>query len=288
MKTVLRTAVAGLALFALIALLAPAPAQQAKAKWTPEAMTKLRQVGGVQVSPDGKRVVFTVREAVTDGEHSEYVTQLHMANADGSDPVQLTHGAKSSDNPHWAPDGKTIAFVSSRAGKRDLWLIRPAGGEASQLTGVKTAVSGYKWSPDGKSIAFTALDALTVEEEKGSREKNDARVVDEAIKLSRLYVVSAEEPNKGKREVRQLTKGNSSVNGGTRAGFDWSPDGKTIVVSHAKTPRPDDWTTSDLALVDVATGAMKPLVGTPAAEFAPFYSPDGKTIAYVASDNPPT
>ncbi|OAI46366.1 hypothetical protein AYO44_02045 [Planctomycetaceae bacterium SCGC AG-212-F19] len=292
MQTLLRTGVATLAgALILLAMLVPSAAQQAKSKpasWTPEAMLKLRQVGGVQVSPDGKRVVFTVREAATEGEQSEYVTQIHMANADGSDPVALTTAGKSSDHPEWSPDGATVAFVSNRAGKRDLWLLRVRGGEATQLTGVKTAVSSYKWAPDGKAIAFTALDAPSPEEEKAAREKNDARVVDDHIKMSRLYVVATDEPARGKREARLLTKGNVSVNGGSRAGFDWAPDGKTIVFSHAKSPRPDDWTTSDLSLVDVATGTIKPLVSTPAAEFSPLFSPDGKTIAYLASDNPPT
>jgi dipeptidyl aminopeptidase/acylaminoacyl peptidase len=299
MWKLLRSAIADLAGSLLVlAFFAPCPAQQAKAKPgpTPEMMMKLRQIGSVQVAPDGKRVVFTVREAHLEGEQSEYVTQIHIANSDGSEPLQLTHAAKSSDSPQWSPDGTMIAFLSSRAGKRDLWLMRVRGGEPVQLTAVRTAVSSYKWSPDGKTIAFTALDNASPEEEKATREKNDARVVDEHIKLSRLYVVSTEELSspagegrgRGKRETRLLTKGNFSVNGGSRAGFDWSPDSKTIVVSHAKTPRPDDWTTSDLSLVDVASGTIKPLVGTPAAEFAPLYSPDGKSIAYVASDNPPT
>jgi dipeptidyl aminopeptidase/acylaminoacyl peptidase len=291
MRTILRTGIAAFSVALLWLAVSNSPAQQAKPKavaWTPELMLKIRQIGSVQPSPDGKRVVFTVRDAAIDGEQSEYVTQIYLANADGSDPIQLTMGAKSADHPEWSPDGTTIAFVSNRAGKRDLWLIRVRGGEATQLTGVKTAVSSYKWAPDGKTIAFTALDAPSPEEEKATREKNDARVLDDNTKLSRLYLVSTEDPARGKRETRLLTKGAFSVNGSARAGFDWAPDGKTIVFTHAKTPRPDDWTTSDLSLVDVATGTVKPLVSTPAAEFSPLYSPDGKTIAYLASDNPPT
>ncbi len=57
--------------------------------------------------------------------------------------------------------------------------------------------------------------------------------------------------------------------------------------AHAKTPPPDDWPSSDLSLVDVADGKVRPLVHTPAAETTPLYSPDGESIAYVASDNPP-
>src|SRR5262249_16758694 len=255
-----------------LALLVPAPAQQAsKAKvWTPELMMKLKQAGSVQVSPDGKRVAFTVKEAVTEGDQSEYLTQIHIANADASEPLQLTQGTRSCDTPQWSPDGSTIAFTSTRAGKRDIWLIRPRGGEAQQLTSVKTAVGSFKWAPDGKAIAYTALDAPTLEEDKAAKEKNDVRVVDEHINMSPLYVVASGDLAKGKREGSLLTKPNYSVNGsGLRAGYDWSPDSKTIAFTHTKTPRPDDWPTADLSLVDVASGAVKPLAQTPAAEFSP-------------------
>ena len=152
-------------------------------------------------------------------------------------------------------------------------------------------MGSFKWSPDGQSIAFTALDPLTSEEEKATKEKNDARVVDENIKMSRLYVISSRPTNGPPAEARLLTKGNYSVgNEGGRTGraFDWSPDGKALVFSRTSTPRPDDWMSADLMLVDVATGTVKPLVQTRAAETLPCFSPDGRWIAYVASDNPPT
>ena len=163
-------------------------------------------------------------------------------------------GNKSCDRPQWSPDGEWIAFLSKRLGKKNIWLIRVQGGEARQLTDVKDGVGSFKWSPDGQSIAFTALDPLTSEEEKATKEKNDARVVDENIKMSRLYVVSSRPTNGPPAEARLLTKGNYSVGRGGRTGraFDWSPDGKTIVFSRTSTPRPDDWPSADLLLVDVA------------------------------------
>src|SRR5262249_34255446 len=151
----------------------------------------------------------------------------------------------------------------------------------------KSEVGSFKWSPDGKWIAYTAIDPPSSEEEKGTKEKNDARVVDENIKLIRLYVVPTQKAAGVKPAARQLTKGNLSVGGeGTRAGraaFDWSPVGKTIVIPHTRPPRPDDWPTADLSLVDVSSGSLRPLVHTRAAEFAPLYSPDGRWIAFVAS-----
>lgn len=280
--------------FAFLILLpfASTSTRAAPPEWTPELMMQVKQVGNVQVSPDGKRVVYTVREARLDGNRSEYVTYIHTANADGSDPLQLTQTGKSgdfsTDHPRWSPDGQSIAFLSVRAGKRNILVMPARGGEARQLTTSKTDVTSLRWSPDGKTIAFTAMEAPTPEDVKATQSKNDARVVDENIKMSRLYVVNVTTPT----EPKLLTRGAYSV--GTesgsdrRGGYDWSPDGKTIVISHTRTPYPDDWPTADLSLVDVNSGTVKPLVQTKAAEFSPLFSPDGQWIAYVASDNPPT
>ncbi|MFQ5630585.1 MAG: S9 family peptidase, partial [bacterium] len=87
---------------------------------------------------------------------------------------------------------------------------------------------------------------------------------------------------------RQLTKGDFTVGGAFGGGFDWSPDGKTIAFAQVPTPRVNDWPKADISTVDVASGEIKPLVKTNAAEFGPVYSPDGKWIAFSKSDDPPT
>src|SRR5947209_8487416 len=101
--------------------------------WTPSLMMQVKRAGAVQVSPDGKQVAFAVREAVMKDDKSEYLTHIHLANTDGKQARQLTRGDKSCDDPQWSPDGQWIAFVSSRAGKKNLWVIGASGGEAQQL-----------------------------------------------------------------------------------------------------------------------------------------------------------
>src|ERR1051326_2999009 len=91
--------------------------------WTPEQMMKVKRIGSVQVSPDGKQAAYTVRQAVMEADTSEYLTHLSLASADGTQVLQLTQGDKSCDEPQWSPDGKWIAFVSSRGGKKNLWAI---------------------------------------------------------------------------------------------------------------------------------------------------------------------
>jgi dipeptidyl aminopeptidase/acylaminoacyl peptidase len=259
-------------------------------QWTPELMMKVRTVGDVQPSPDGKRVVFTVRRAVMTGDKSEYLTHIHLANIDGSDEFQLTQGEKSATNPQWSPDGEWIAFTSARSGKPNLFVIRVRGGEAEQLTTVETAVSRFKWSPDGKQIAYTAADPQTEAEDKAAKSKDDARVVDEDLKMSRLYVIPLARDVTGKREARLLTTGNYNVSTARfgSSSYDWSPDSKSVAFSHTKTPHVNDWPTADISIVDVAAATVKPLVKTGAAEDAPLYSPDGQWIAYSVSDDPPT
>src|SRR5215216_5578785 len=200
--------------------------------WDPEMHFKFKSVGAPRVSPDGKRIVYTVNDAMMTADKSEFVTQIWMANLATKQNVQLTFGDKSSTNPKWSPDGNWIAFTSNRKDNRyNLYLLSLNGGEAEPLTDLKSSVANFEWSPDGRSIAFTMTDPKTDEEEKNDKGKNDWRWIDENVKLARLYVLPIQKDANGKREPRKLTTGNYHV-----GQFDWSSDGSRIAFDHAKSP----------------------------------------------------
>jgi dipeptidyl aminopeptidase/acylaminoacyl peptidase len=251
--------------------------------WDPEMQLKVKAVGTPRVSPDGSRLVYTINEAVTTPDKSEFVTQIWMANIATKQNTQLTFGDKSSTNAKWSPDGQWIAFLSNRKDNRNnLYRLSLDGGEAEPLADLKSAVSNFAWSPDGRYIAFTMTDPKTEEEEKNEKGRNDFRWVDENLKMARLYVLPVQKDANGKREPRKLTTENYNV-----GEFDWSADGSRIAFSHSKTPGANDWTTADVSIVDVASGNVTVLANTPAAEDSPVYSPDGKSLALIVTDNPP-
>ncbi len=270
------------AMFVAIVCLISATSVIAQDAWSSEMQVRVRSIGTPRVSPDAMWVVFTVSNAVMAADKSEFVTQIWLSSTDGKESTQLTFADKLSTNPKWSPDGKWIAFTSTRKdNKSNLYLMRFGGGEAEMITDVKSGVGDFDWSPDGKWIAYAMADAKSDDEEKNDKAKNDFRWVDENIKMARLYVMPVAKDANGKRESRALTTDNRSV-----SSFNWSPDGSKIVFSHVSDPRADFWPTSDVSIVDVASGSVTRFAATKAAENNASFSPDGKWIAMVVSDLP--
>jgi dipeptidyl aminopeptidase/acylaminoacyl peptidase len=258
--------------------------------WTLFAATLLADAGSgswttadvMRVSPDGRRVAFVVREPVLVADQSEYREQIWLARSDGTSSRPVTFADQSSDTPRWSPDGRSIAFVSKRGDRfANVWILSADGGEAWRLTDAKSDVSRPAWSPDGRWIAFLAPEP-DPDKERREKDKDDARIVGSDERPLRLWLIAVPAEPGGPREVRPLLRPTGSIDE-----LDWSPDGKTIAFSHRPRPAADTWPSSDLSLVDVETGTITPLAASGAAETEPSYSPDGKWIAYVVTDDPP-
>ena len=126
-------------------------------------MLKIKTVGEIHLSKDGRRAVFTLTsiEPDTAGKPAKwdykYVTQLWLAPADGSAPPRpITTAREGASQPAWSPDDRQIAFVRTVDGKPQIFLLALDGGEPAQLTHFRYGASTPKWSPDGKEILFAA------------------------------------------------------------------------------------------------------------------------------------
>src|SRR5215203_1497830 len=117
-------------------------------------MLAMDRISDPQVSPDGRSVVFAVR--ATDLAANRGLTELWLVGTDGTGLGRLTSHAASDVNPRWAPDGKTIYFLSTRSGSSQIWQIAVDGGEPSQVTTLPLDAGSFRISPDGTRIAFSA------------------------------------------------------------------------------------------------------------------------------------
>lgn len=140
-----------------IALVAAAPTRHSVG---PEDIARVKTVTDPQVDPAGAWVAYTVAE--TDVAADKGFSHLWMTSWDGKRTVQLTSRPKESETtPRWSPDGRWLAFISSRGDEHEedqLWLLDRLGGEARHLPGLRGSVTDIAWAPDGKSLAVVVQD----------------------------------------------------------------------------------------------------------------------------------
>ncbi|MBS3777466.1 MAG: S9 family peptidase [Bacteroidales bacterium] len=253
-------------------------AQPDTSRWIPELSMQYKRITATQISPDGDYVAYVVREPVISKTQSTFRRHLHVAAADGSVDNQYTRGKHSNFHPRWSPDGKKIAFLSTRGGKPQVYLIRLNGGEAYPITDAPTGISGFQWSPDGKRIAYLMKDPKSKAEKKREKQKRDVNRVNQEFRYNHLYTTRVKQADDTTRKVPRLTRGEFHV-----TGFDWSPDGKTIAFVHQPTPRANSQWNKDISTVPSDSGKVKALVEQPGLDDAPHFSPDGKKIAFTSS-----
>ena len=286
----------------LIALATSAWAQNpTKHAMTFDDLMAVQRVGEPQISPDGRAVVYTVGATDMDANRVAHNVWV-VSTAPGSQPRQLTQTGHDT-RPQWSPDGKTIAFLSSREGAPQVYVMPAQGGNAKKITSLSTGADNEKWSPDGRSIAFTSGvfpdcpdDACNrARDDAAEKSKVKARAYDHLLfrhwvhwsdgKRSHLFLVAATGGT-----PRDLTPhADYDVPPDERGDpndFNFSPDGKELCFT-AVTDRPEAISTNgDLFLVPTTGGEPKRITTNPGFDGHPAYSPDGRFIAYHSQKTP--
>ena len=251
---------------------------------TVDDLLNLVQVSGGEISPDGKQVIYSKSE-LKKWSDNKRVTSIWIANADGTDHRQLL-GSDKDRSPAWSPDGRYIAFLSTRdqaenardAAGAQLWLLRTdAVGEATKLSDLKTAVRTFKWSEDSTRIFFVAEEADPLKDAR-KNSIGDGIFVDEGpngqgkSSYSNLWSITVAD-----KDTRQLTKADQII-----GDFEPSRDDKRIVYTSRPTNRRNHQNLAEVFIIDVSTGETKQLTKNEAPESNVAWAPDGKAVTYIA------
>src|ERR1700732_5215751 len=116
-------------------------------------LRSMHRVASPTVSPDGKWIAYSI--ATTDMEANSNPSNIWAVPATGGAAIQLTQSGHDSA-PAWSPDSKTLAFISSRDGNSQVYMLPMEGGESHAITHTAGGSDLVKWSPDGSTIAFTS------------------------------------------------------------------------------------------------------------------------------------
>jgi len=274
----------------MLALASVAAAQDHR-RFTIEELIKVRRVGDPQISPNGKRVAFTIGDVNFDA--NKTVTQIYVMAIDGSGIKQLTSGASSSSSPRWSPEGKRIAFTTGG----QIWVMEDNGDNKDQVTKVSTSAAGPVWSPDGKWIAFTSEvhpdcaddDCNQKKDEAAEKSKVKAHITTRLlfrhwdewrdVKRTHVFIVSS----KG-GVAKDLTPGDADAPPYAVAGdidYAFSPDGKELAYLRNPDKMEAISTNSDIFIVPTGGGMARNItVRNRGYEDSPVYTRDGKYIVY--------
>ena len=293
--------VGGVAVAALAASLCANAQAPAKHPITFDDMIQLHRVSAPQISPDGKWVAFAV--STPDMQANRNASNLWLISTAGGAPVQLTQSGHDSA-PAWSPDGKTLAFLSSRDGNSQVYLLSMSGGEPKKLTTLSTGADLFQWSPDGRTIAFTSAVYLACKDDacNAQRDAEKEKSMVKAYIADHLLYRHWDHWSEGKRSHLFLMPTDASAAArdltptadydippderGEVNDFAFSPDGQEICYTAVPDKMEAISTNGELFLMPTAGGEPKKITSNPGFDGNPIYSPDGKYIAYHAQFTP--
>ena len=282
---------------------------QGKRGFSVQDLVRLKRVADPVLSPDGRTVVFTLRE--TDLAANRGRTDLWALDiaTKGAAPRRLTSHTANDSSAQWSADGRYIYFLSSRSSSNQVWRLALAGGEAEQVTNVPLDVGSFKLAPNGTKLAVSFEVFANCADFACTRAKLDAEEQSKSTgmthdrlfvrhwdswadgRISRLFLYTL---NDGRSDGEPIALSGAldadvpSKPFGDASEYTFSPDGTKLVFATKLKGSQEAWSTNfDLYEVSIDGGEPRNLTqDNPAWDTQPVFSPDGSLLAWRAMTRP--
>ncbi|MDQ2817491.1 MAG: S9 family peptidase [Candidatus Eremiobacteraeota bacterium] len=273
----------GAAVFAILSVLTSAHMGAAR-PWRMADAAHVAQINDVQVSPDGRFVIYDVVKI--DLAADQFSDAYFVAEAKTGNSRALTLGKRDVTNPRWSPDQSRIEFLSAvKNGTLQLWTVSSQGGAARQLTHAANSIASYAWSPDGRAIAATEFKQNGDDQDKQPTFvwlDPNSDIAAAGIPAQRtVWLIDA-------RTGAQRRLINDAYSYGSAAQSpdpSWSADGTQVAVVRQPTPYYNDYEREKYVSIDVAHGTARSVAAQTffalPSTAPPVYSPTGRRLAFV-------
>ena len=265
---------------------------------TPEILWSFGRIGGLQLSPDKSKILYSVSYYSISENKSN--SELFTMNIDGSDKKQITETSSKEVAAKWMNDGEHIAFLSSESGSMQLWIMKADGSDRKKITERDGGISDFCFSPDETKLLFVAdvkYGERTIDKYPDLPKASGIIVKDLMYKHWDEWVTTVPHPfiadfknDKTDNEVDILNgepyESPMKPFGGIEQ-LAWSPDGKIIAYTCRKKTglQYAISTNSDIYFHNTETGKTENMTeGMMGYDQNPVFSPDGKWLAWESQE----
>lgn len=268
-----------------------------------EIMWRLGRISDIQVSPDGKQVLFGITRYRLDENKGN--RDLYLLPVEGGDMLRLTDSPGSELNACWRPDGQKIGYLSAESGSMQLWEMNPDGSSKVQRSDIPDGISGFAYSPDIRNILYTKDVKIdkTPQESHPDLPLSNAMIMDDMMyrhwdhwhdyAYSHVFF-SSYDPSVMISEGTDLMPGepfdSPMLPHGGLEQISWSPDGKAIAYTCKKLKGKAYTlsTNSEIYLYQLEDGSTTNLSenGFDGYDWDPVFSPDGRYLVWRSMEEP--